>query len=117
MNIQPAIRNFTPITRGDTFVQRLVAELSQDGNPIALTNGRLQVRKALSDDLVTEWNTSDDSMTITGHQITLNEKTAEAMALLAVGEHIYDLEVVVTATGQTVTLLKGTFTILPDVSK
>lgn len=117
--MKPGTYNFEPMTRGDSFLARPIAELSRAGDPLEVVAARMQVRVAGWGTLLLEWSTAADSISIVGdpvpNTVTLGVKTDSEMADLPTGVHVYDLEVTL-ADGTVMTLLAGRFPIVPDTS-
>jgi hypothetical protein len=118
----PGKYDFPPLTRGDTFRPRVIATLTQDGDPLALTFARLQIRSRKNKDLILhEWITSGASpnATITGagdNSVTLGGVTKEETAAWLAGNYIYDLEVTFASDDANLTILAGEFPVKIDVS-
>lgn len=108
-------------TRGDSFPSFAIATLTDDAtdSPIAVSSARMQVRAALGGRVLLYWSTPDGSITISGasNVITLGPKSAAIMSALPPGVLIYDLEVTLTTSGQTLTLLAGKWTIAADITR
>lgn len=117
--MKPGRFDFEPMTRGDSFPERAIAELSRAGVPLEVVAARMQVRAAgKAGAVLLEWSTAAASITLVGatvpNTVTLGARTDTEMATLPPGEHVYDLEV--TVADGTMTLLVGTFPIVADIS-
>lgn len=114
--VTPATYDFPAFTRGDTFPETLFFHAEFDGAPLDISSARLHVRDRLREELLLAWTTADDSITVDNGDITLGEKSAAVTAVVPVGDHLYDLEIV-TSEGQTITLVGGAFPVTKDYSR
>lgn len=111
------------LKRGDTFAARNFATVEQPaGTPLPITAARMQVRSKNKGTLLLEWISSGDtpSITITGagnNVVTLGAKAPEITAALPPGDHEYDLEVTLQASGQVLTILEGKFAVSADITR
>jgi len=105
--------------QGDTFNLALVYSDSA-GDPINLTGftAKCQLRaNASSDTAVLTATTSDGTLVITGAQGRIAFAiSATAMGAIAAGTYVYDLEIE-SSGGVVTTILTGTFTITPEVTR
>lgn len=121
----PGSYDLPKISRGDTFPSFAIATLTDfdSGAPIPVSSATLQVRTrpgaGPSDQLLMEWSTAAGSITLSGasHIVTLGEKSKSIMAGMLTGTHDFDLEVVLVAGNQTLTLLAGTWLIERDITR
>lgn len=120
----PGTYHLPDFVRGDSFAAFEIATLTEpgSGDPIPVSSARLKVRRRRPHftELIA-WDTaaSPATITITGagsNVVTLAARAPAVTALLIPGIHDYDLEVTLTATGEKLTLLAGSWTILPDVT-
>lgn len=113
--------NFPTHKRGDTFVARTIAVLTDTdtGDPVGVSGALLQVRKKLTGAVVHEWSTAEGTIIVSGagsNRITMEEVSAAVTATWATGSHAYDLEITL-ENGITITAPEGDFTITADVSR
>lgn len=122
----PGSYDLPKISRGDTFPSFAIATLTDfdSGAPIPVSSATLQVRTRPGagrpgGQLLMEWSTAAGSITLSGasHIVTLGGKSASVMAGMLAGTHDFDLEVVLVAGNQTLTLLGGTWLIEGDITR
>lgn len=102
------------ITRGDTFAARNIATVTQSAVAVAIASAVMVIETPAGETIAT-WNTADNTATITGagsNVIHLTEISAEETADWPLGKHNFTLKAVYTSTGDKITLLKGTITVL-----
>lgn len=113
----PGIYNIPAMVRGDTFASRAIATATDEGSPLVITSARLQVRTTRDHCLIYEWSTTNGRASIVGtNSVVIDEVAASVTEDWVTGNHVYDLECV-TDTYGTITLLSGTFLIMPDITK
>ncbi len=120
--MKPAIYN-PPfgVKRGDTLQSWEIAKLDHDdGTPVALTSARMQLRTP-DGAIVYEWSTAAENMTLTGatadlNTLTLLEVEPSVTAYWPIATLAYDLEVTF-ASGEVGTVLAGSITVDPDITR
>lgn len=116
------VYDFDERKRGDSFPSLDIAKIEQPaGTPLEVTSAIMQVRHGQTGAVLLEWDSEADPATITitgagSNIVTLAAKSAEVMADIPVGVHVYDLEVTL-ATGETITPIGGAFPISKDISR
>ena len=101
-----ATYSFPVIIRGDTFVGRDIATITQSAVALGVTRAKMELRTAAGE-LVQTWDTEAATATITGagsNVVHLLETETDEWPL---GRLKYDLEVWFTATGNKLTILRG----------
>lgn len=98
-----------------------IATLTHDnGDPVAITSARMQLRTSARQ-LVYEWSTATENLLLTGDAATLNRLTLEEVGPSVtnnwpIGAHNFDLEVTFD-TGEVGTVLAGSITVAPDITR
>lgn len=118
----PGKYNLPPIRRGDTYPARAIATITDQatGDPIELTDARLQIRHKDTGVIIHEWSVTLTTITLNGATVN-NVVNLDALANTTTqgfstgNGHKYDLEVT-TASGKVWTVLEGTVNIVEDVS-
>lgn len=119
----PAVWNFSTLQRGDSIEQFILAQnvrYQADDTPLPIASARMQVRTQ-SDDVVLDCNTANGLLTIaagtpSGINILFGPIGKELTEQFPPGEHIYDLELTLTA-GSVLTPLKGSFPVDADITR
>lgn len=118
--MDPGKYDLTGLRRGDSVPPADLATLTyaQGGAPIALASARLQIRDR-REALVHEWSTALGTLEIAGEGRNIVRRALTPGAITqawAPGGHVYDLEVV-TASGETWTVLEGSAPIAADCTR
>lgn len=102
--------NFPNFKRGDTFLGRDIASLTQEDLPVTIYRAAMELRTK-GGELIYRWDTEIDPATasITGdtNTVTLHEVETAATSLWPLGVHVYDLAVWYQADGDKHTILEG----------
>lgn len=112
----PSVYNLPTGYRNDTYGPINFTFTNATGGAILLDNasGLLQVKNKINRDVVLQWGTQDNSMTISGNKLTLSLTPRNKMNLFE-DSYIYDLQL---NTGEvTKTYLKGELPIIGDVTE
>lgn len=113
----PANYNLQEAYRGDSYGPLTFRFKDESGNYIDFRGARvdLQVRnKRFKDVIVVSWSTADESMEVFNDAIILKQIPGENMKIPP-GVYMYDLQV--KQNNVTKTYLKGTFTVLEDITE
>lgn len=112
----PASYNLPDAYKGDTYGPLTFYFNDISGNAINFdgASAAAQVRKKISKCLVFGWSTDDNSITISGNQITLNPVSGVTMQI---PELTYDYDLQINSSGMTRTYIKGNLTVISDVTE
>ena len=105
--------DFLKMKRGDTFVSRVIATLTnaETDAAIPVSSATMEVRTKPKGALVHRWSTEDDPATasISDNAVTLSAVASSTTAAWPAGSHVYELEVVLTDGSITRKILEGKF--------
>jgi hypothetical protein len=111
----PATYNLPDAYRGDNYGPIYFFFTYANGSPINLNGctAASQVKNS-KNSVFLEWNTSDNSITVSGNAVILNTKQGDSMRLPA-NTYFYDLQL--TSGTRIKTYVQGQFTVYPDVTE
>src|SRR5689334_2387709 len=109
----PVTYNIDEHYRGDDWLGIIFSLYDESDSPVDMTGAtaKMQLRKTKGSNVILEWNTSDNTITVSGNQISVNARTGSTMDI-AEYKYLYDLEVVLS--GKRITRVEGVFPIKDD---
>jgi len=113
--MSPGRYDFPSQTRGDTFKAKTFV-FSQGGNPLPIVAARMQVRTRERGELVHEWDTAGNTISIVSGTVTLAAVDPGLTQGKPVGDHLYDLEITL-ADNTVLTVIGGIYPILRDTTR